>query len=374
MRHFFEALATFLGVSIAAGIFAIPYGVSKSGILIGLLEIIVLAFLITILYLYYGEIVLRTESKHQLSGYAEKYVGKTAKYITLGAMILGLYGVLSAFLIGGSEAIGKLISIDHMQAGILFFVGIGLMIGIGLKAIEKSEIITNGIKLVLFILFVIFVLSLGKIDFNNYKYIEIKNIFAPYGLILFAFFSVHIIPEMREELSNNARDLKKAIIYGGIITAAVYVIFTLLIIGVTGIGTSDIAITGIENLSFPVFFAGNLFFIMALTGAFLATGLALKEMFIYDLKFNPILAWIFTISVPFLIFICKLSGFISTLDFVGIFIGGIFGILVILMHHNAKKLGTRKPEYDIKEIKILNIVLISIFILGIIYYILEFIG
>jgi len=374
MRHFFEALATFLGVTIAAGIFAIPYGVSKSGILIGLLEIIVLAFLITILYLYYGEIVLRTESKHQLSGYAEKYVGKTAKYVTLAAMILGLYGILSAFLIGGSEAIGKLIGINNIHAGILFFVGIGLIIGIGLKAIEKSEIITNGIKLVLFILFVIFVLNLGKIDFANYKYIEIKNMFAPYGLILFAFFSIHIIPEMREELSNNARDLKRAIIYGGIITTAVYVIFTLLIVGITGINTSDIAIVGVENLSYPVFLIGNLFFIMALTGAFLAIGLALKEMFIYDLKFNPLLAWIFTVSVPFLIFICKLSGFISILDFVGIIIGGIFGILIILMHHNSKKLGTRKPEYEIKEIKILNIVLISIFILGIIYYILEFIG
>lgn len=373
MRHFLEALATFLGVTIAAGTFAIPYAVSKSGIVIGIAEIIILAFLISILYLYLGEVVLRTEGKHQISGYAEKYLGKTGKFIAILTMVFGICGAMSAYLIGAGKAIGTLLNIPSFQAGFLFWVGIGLIIGIGLTAIEKSEIITNGIKLVLFILFIVLILNLRKIDFNNYFTIEIKNMFVPYGIILFAFLAIPIIPEMKEELERNTKELKRAIIYGGIITAIAYVIFTLVLVGIGGKNTSPIAIEGMESFGYSVFLVGNLFFILALAGSFLAIGLSLKELFIYDLKFNPFVAWIFTISIPFLSFILKLSDFISILVFVGAIIGGITGILIILMHQKAKKLGTRKPEYEIKETLILNLALMVIFILGIVYYLLEFI-
>ena len=54
--------------------------------------------------------------------------------------------------------------------------------------------------------------------------------------------------------------------------------------------------------------------------------------------------------------------------------GGLAGILTILMAWKAKKLGNRKPEYSITKNRVLGIVLILIFLIGMGYEILRISG
>jgi hypothetical protein len=50
------------------------------------------------------------------------------------------------------------------------------------------------------------------------------------------------------------------------------------------------------------------------------------------------------------------------------------GILIVLMFNRAKKKGDRKSEFKIKSNKFISTILIILFLIGMIYTILEFIG
>ena len=52
-----------------------------------------------------GEIVLRTKKQHQLTGYAEKYLGKWGKRLMMFSMAFSIYGALTAYLIGEGEVL-----------------------------------------------------------------------------------------------------------------------------------------------------------------------------------------------------------------------------------------------------------------------------
>ena len=61
---FYEAIATLVGTTIGAGIMGIPYVVSKSGIVAGIIDIVLLGAVILMINLYVGEIALRTKKTH----------------------------------------------------------------------------------------------------------------------------------------------------------------------------------------------------------------------------------------------------------------------------------------------------------------------
>ena len=70
-----EAISTFVWTIIGAGILGIPYVVAQAGLWTGIVVIVALGLVSMILYLYLGEITLRTKGFHQLTGYSEKYLG-----------------------------------------------------------------------------------------------------------------------------------------------------------------------------------------------------------------------------------------------------------------------------------------------------------
>ena len=78
---FFPALAVLVGTIIGAGFLGIPYVVAKSGFIPGLAYLVFVFLFILLVKLYLGETILRTKGNHQLTGYAEKYLGKKGKYL-----------------------------------------------------------------------------------------------------------------------------------------------------------------------------------------------------------------------------------------------------------------------------------------------------
>ena len=118
-------------------------------------------------------------------------------------------------------------------------------------------------------------------------------------------------------------------------------------------------------------FIANLFAVLAMATSFLALGLALKWVFQYDYKLKHNLSTFLTCSVPLILFLVlyllNRLDFIKTIGLTGAIAGGIDGLLIVLIFNKVKKLGERKPEYVIRRYKILNYILIAMFIFGIIY-------
>ena len=364
---FFEAIATLTGTIIGAGVLGIPYVAAKSGFLTAALDLFILTAAVVILYLYVGEVVLRTKKQHQLTGYAEKYLGKWGKRLFMLTMIFGIYGALIAYMIGEGGALNAIFNgvFSNLTFSLIFF-GIGAsIIFIGLRAIKESELLMSNI--VIGIIILICILAFSSVNFENLIKFELTEIFFPYGVILFALAGAVAIPEMKEELKD-LRQLKRAIIIGAMIPPALYLFFALVVVGVTGINTTEVASIGLGNLmgEYMVIF-GNLFAIFAMATSFLTLGLALKEMYNYDYGVNKHLAWLLTIVPPLVMFLLFKKGFVEVIGVTGGIAMGLEGILIALMFQKAKKMGDRKPEYSITGNRFISYGLVVIFALGIVY-------
>lgn len=383
-RHFFEAVATLLGTIIGAGVLGIPYIVAKSGFITGLIDIIIIGVILLIVNLYLGEIALRTKANHQLTGYAEKYLGGAGKKLMAAAMVFGIYGALIAYMLGEGEALKAIFGGSNILYSLLFFAVVATIIYFGIKMLEESELIIG--TMMLFVITLISALLLNKVSFENLVVFDATKFLIPYGVILFAFLGTSAIPEMKEELAKNKKAMKKAIIIGSLIPIMIYSLFAFVVVGVIGGGFSElgpdervatVALGMFTGKTMAVF--ANLFAVFAMTTSFLALGYALKEMFNYDYKINKNVSWLMVILVPLAVFLADafvmdITNFIAVLGVTGAVSGGLTGILIVMMHNKAKKLGERKPEYSISKNKIMSWIIAVVFIIGVIYEVCASIG
>ncbi|MEM2956274.1 MAG: aromatic amino acid transport family protein [Candidatus Pacearchaeota archaeon] len=368
---FWEAVATLIGTIIGAGIFGIPYVVAKAGFLVGFINLVILGLVILMINLYLGEICLRTKEVHQLAGLAELYLGKIGKTVMAFSSFFGIVGALIAYLIGEGEVLSAIFGGNPFFFSILFFVIASILIYFDLSAIKKAEFYLSFFMVLLIV--VIIVISLTKINIDNLMNFDLSKLFLPYGVILFAFIGAAAIPEMEIELKQNKKLLKKAIIIGSLIPFFIYLLFTIAVVGATGIHTTEIATIGLGNLfgRYMVLF-GNLFPVFSMSTSFLILGLALKWMLHYDYKINKTAAWLLTCSIPLIAFLAGARSFINVIGITGAIAGGIEGILIVLITKKAKEKGKIKPEYDIPLRWVFAIILILLFVAGMIYQFVKF--
>lgn len=376
-KKFFFALAILLGTIIGAGIFGIPYVIAMSGILPGLFYFLILGGAVLCLHLFFGEIVLRTEGKHRLIGYSQKYLGKWGKYLITVSTILGIVGALLAYIIIGGDFLKIIFSpylnLSSFYFSLIFWLILSFFVFQGLKSIAPAELLMNIIFFL--IIFLIFGFTFPKLNFQNFILFNSKHLFLPYGVILFALAGWSAIPEIAGILQEKAerKNYKKVIIAATLITLVLYFLFTLAIVGVSGNRTTPEALQGLlPFLGQKIIILGALFGIFAIASTFLVLGSYLKHSLIFDYNFSKFLAVLTVCGLPLILFLIGFRGFIETIGFVGTLLGVTEGIIIILIFQKAKILGDRQPEYSFKISPILIYFLITIFILGaiaqVVYY------
>lgn len=365
---FLAALAVLVGTGIGAGFLGIPYVVSKSGFLPGLAFLIFVAAFILFIKLYLGEVILRTRGNHQLTGYAEKYLGKAGKWLMFFAMIFGIYAALTAYLIGEGKTLSYIFTgtynFEFLFSIIFFFIMAGLTF-IGLKALKKYE------KIAMFFIFgfvlLIFVFFISKVNISNLNYVNPEYSFLPFGVILFSFLAFSAMPEVERILIGQEKMMKRVILLGVSIPLIIYLIFTFVVVGCFGQGVQEIA-----TLSLGRFF--SLLGVLTMFTAFFTLTLAIRDMFRFDFNLGRIRGWLLAILIPLAIFLLiyffKWSSFIQLLSLGGVVSGGLTGILILLMNKKAEKEGDRRPEYALGINWFIIFLLSLIFIIAVV---LEFI-
>jgi len=361
------AVATLSGTAIGAGFLGIPYVVAKSGFLIGLVHLIVLALIVMLINLYLGEVILRTKETHQLPGYASKYLGKVARMAMIFAMLFGIYAALIAYLIGEGQVLSFIFTSTlnySLWFSLAFFIILAFLVYRGIEALKKGE--TIGMIVVLSIVAILAIIFLPRIKLNNLAYVSNNPIdwFFPYGVILFSFLSFSALPEVKQEIKGNEKVFKKAIIIGALIPLIAYIIFTVAVVGFAGKATPEIATIALGKIP-------SLLAVFTMFTAGFALSSALRDMYKLDLKMKHFYAWLLAIVVPFVIFLAlyflKLATFITVLEWSGVVSGGVTGTLTLLMLMKAKKLGNREPEYKTCINWVIVVLLILLFLVGILY-------
>ncbi len=395
-HKFLVAVSTLAGTIVGAGILGIPYVLAKGGFVYGSLLIFFLGAAFVLLNLYGGEMILRTKETFQLTGYIGKYLGNWGKGLMTFAMVFGIYGALTAFLIGEGEVLKSIFGEPTFLASftfiptsilsllqthfysILFFIIASLIIFHGVKAAGEVEL--GVISILIVIVFLIGIFSIKNISVSNFNTFNPASFFLPYGVILFSFMGIAAVPEINEQFGKNKKDFKKAIIVGSIIPLVLYFLFSLIVVGIVGLENFELlgANERIATVALSVYsgsFLGllaNIFAVFTMFTTFLTLAIALSEVYEYDYKINKYLALALTLIVPIILALGNLTTFISALAFVGCVTGGIEAILIILAYWKAKKLGNRKPEYSLNLPKSLSYVLITIFVIGIVYKLVEY--
>ena len=361
---FFPALAVLVGTTIGAGFLGIPYVASKSGFLPGLAYLLFVAIFMLFIKLYLGEISLRTKGNHQLTGYAERYLGKKGKWLMFFAMIFGVYSALIAYLIAEGKSLSYIFA-GNESFSLLFSLGFWIIMTcltyVGLRALKKYEKISMILILSIVVLVIIFFFPSIKLE--NLSYISPENIFLPFGVVLFSFLAFSAMPEVERILSGQEKLMKKVIFIGVMIPLFVYFLFMLIVVGNFGTSVPEIA-----TLALPRFF--SILAVLTMFTAYFALTIAIRDMFRFDYCLGRFKGWLLACFLPlvlfFIIYFFKIAGFISLLSVGGVVSGGLTGILILLMNKRAKKEGNRKPEYSIGINWLIILILSLVFILAVI--------
>jgi len=369
-RSFYYAVAALVGTMVGVGVFGIPFSFAKAGFWIGAFSLIVVALITLVLDLMYGEIVLRTQRIHQMTGYTEIYLGNAYKKIIFFSIALVSYAALLIYMIIAGDFLSNVFSsityISPATYSLIFFFVMSSLILMGIKRISWIELLLA----VLFSSVIIAISAVGwpKINLANFSGIQREFWFLPYGILLFAFAGFPAIPIQRELLGDKERFLRRAIISAVAFVSILYLIFAITVVGISGDVTTPDAISGLyEFLGDKIVFLGSLFGVLAISTSFLMLGSAFLEIFNLDYGISRRLSWLLVVTPPLILFLGGLRTFIGIMGLAGAVAIGIEGIIMILIYTKAKSKGDRVPEYSLELPKFIYYLMILVFLAGIVY-------
>lgn len=322
----YEGIALVTSGTIGAGVLGVPYAIAQVGILPGLLLLLFIGLLMMGVNLMVGDIAMKTPGLHQLPGFAEQYLGALGKWAMTAVIYLSFLGALLVYIIGEGETLSAIFGGSPFGWSVGFFLGGSVLIALGLRTIKIVELFLSlGI---LAVVLLITAKSAPHVDLQLWQTADWPKLFVPYGVLVFAYSGAASVPEAWSIMKDRKRFFKKAIVIAGSIVIAVYTIFTLIVVGVTGSGTTEIATIGLGQAVGPtVYLLGNLFAAIAMGTVFLIVGTAMRDSLSWDFHAPRWIATLLVLGVPFLLFLFGLRGFIKTIDLVG----GVFLTIEILL-------------------------------------------
>lgn len=368
---FFQGVALVICATIGAGILSVPFAISHVGIKIGIFYILILGLLMMGLNLLLGYVTTKTNKNLQIVGLAKEYLGKKSEIFMTFIVYLMFFGTLVVYIIGIGNILSNLFSGSSFVWSLLFFFIASIFIINGLRSIKTVEFL---ISIALFIVvLLISYFSLPHIEYSNLIHVNWSDFLLPYGVILFSLHGTSSIPEVHALLKNRDSDFKKVIITSGLIILFIYIIFSIVILGVSGLETTEIATIGMENkVGRIMYFFINIFAVLAMSSSFLMAGLSLKDSLMWDYKIKNFLANTITLLVPLTIFILGLRQFISAINIVGGVFISLEMFMILLIYWKAANDGKiNKSKYQLHHTLFLVMALILVLIIGTIYSLLN---
>ena len=367
----FQGTALIVSATIGAGVLGIPYAIAKVGLVLGLSYIIGLGILIIGFNLLIGEIAVRTKGNLQLAGLSRKYLGRVGEFAMVIVKYVSGLGVLVIYIIGTGEALSFLLGQTPFFWSIIFFIIGSVFLYNGVESIKVIDFVLS--LVVLTIVLAIAGFSFSSIEIINFQYNNLSQLLLPYGVILFAYHGGPAVVEAHSILSDSNKSFKSSILLAGVISIITYAVFAVVVLGVTGMGTTEIATIGLgQKVGSIMLILGNIFAVLAMSTSFLTIGLSLRDSLNWDFKIKQKLAALPVIFIPLIIFVLGLRQFISAINIVGGVFVSLEMLLVILIYWQAKNKGDLEPsKYKLHHTWLLVALLLLALIFGVIYSIVN---
>lgn len=369
MMKFFGAVLILSGMIIGVGMFGIPFSFVKAGFWLGAAELLILSGVVLVFHLLYGEIVLKTPEKHRLPGYIKIYLGGTAARFAWASALFGITGTLLAYLVLGSVFLRNIFmalpEISEFWWALILASAGGAVTFFSLK----KEALINGVVTLLLVFLILFLsfLLLPQVKSANLQGLDFKNVFLPYGVLLFALSGGVVIPDLVTFLGGGQGRVRAAIGLGTLLPAILYFLFALAVVGVLGSQVSPEAIQSLAGVGIPnLVLAGSLIGFLAVFTSLLVLSSSFQALLELDLKLPKRLAWLLGSLLPLAFYFLGFKNFIAIIGAVGAIAVGVDSALIVASYLRLKK----KEGYDLGWFSYLwSWGIYTMIVVGAVYYI-----
>jgi amino acid permease len=338
-----EAVFMITGMTIGAGVLAIPYAVAQVGILPGIAYIAALGFIILFLNLMIGEIVSRNKEPLQLAGLAGKYLGSWAKYFLSAIFLFSAFGTLLVYIIGEGRSLSAIFGGGDVMWSVVFWSVGSFLIWGGLKRIKQVDKLLGFVIMGIIVGLSLYILP--RFDLSQLTYFDGSQILFPLGVILFALHASPAIAEAHTLLTNREKDFRRAVVIGTAVPIVLYILFTVAVVGFTGADTTEIATIGLGVALGPfVGVLANIFAVLAMSTGFIGLGTALRETLVWDLKMPDKSSVFLVIFIPLAFFLFGIRSFVLVLDAIGTIAIASEAIIMVMVYLKARKGSDSIPE------------------------------
>jgi len=216
--------------------------------------LIILAILLIIVHLAFGEVILRTNNIYSLAGYAGKYLSKSAKKFIFISSLVTLTFSSMVYLLLATQFIGTLLPANFLPFNILF--GICWAVFSICSCIKLSHISKFNLLLTIGEVGFICVIAcyiFPYINMSNFQNFLFKpNLLMSYGIIFYALNGLAAVPlvfSLLREKKASPKSFRKVIVIGSIIVFVAYFLFMNCIALVSGNKTTQDAISGLVHFA-----------------------------------------------------------------------------------------------------------------------------
>lgn len=350
---FMEATMMVVGSTIGSGVLGLAFASRNAGWPVLLTWLVVAGFFSIISMLYVAEATLRTTRPLQLSGLAEKYVGKIGSWLIFFSVGATSFCSLIAYTSGCGKILSEFFGISLEMASCLFALGATSVVWLGLKATGVAEKYLSSGMTAMLILLVGASLFSARVPVADILYTHWMYAVPVFNIAVFCYAVQYIVPEISRGFTHEPGKLVPSILAGAGIS---FVILALVPMAVFLMLPVD-EISEVASLSWAAPWGRRFFFVIVNAFAFcamLTSFWAIAESFLTNmidrLGFKSetdirtrAACLAFIVIPPVLLAYSGLVGFVNAIFSAGTFGGIIMSILPVFMLRSSRKHGDKKP-------------------------------
>ena len=350
---FTEAVMLVVGATIGSGVLGLAYASRKAGWPVLITWLLAAGFLSVASMLYVAETALRTRRPLQLSGLAEKYVGKAGSWLIFFSVGATSFCSLIAYITGCGKILSTFLGLPLEEASLLFSIGATAVVWLGLKVTGAAEKFLGLGMILMLVLLVGASFLRARVPLDEILYAHWTWGIPVFNIAVFCYAVQYIVPELARGFRDRPEKLVPAILGG---TGISFLILALVPLAVF-LMLPGKEITEVASLSWGRALENPLFYLLVNFFAFcamLTSFWAIAESFLTNcierLGFRSerdirsrVLCLAFIVIPPIFLASSGLVGFVSAIFSAGTFGGIIMSVLPVFMLRSARKKGDQEP-------------------------------
>lgn len=350
---FTEAVMLVVGATIGSGVLGLAYASRKAGWPVLLTWLLAAGFLSVASMLYVAETALRTRRPLQLSGLAEKYVGKAGSWLIFFSVGATSFCSLIAYITGCGKILSTFLGLPLEEASLLFSIGATAVVWLGLKVTGAAEKFLGLGMILMLVLLVGASFLRARVPLDEILYAHWTWGIPVFNIAVFCYAVQYIVPELARGFRDRPEKLVPAILGG---TGISFLILALVPLAVF-LMLPGKEITEVASLSWGRALENPLFYLLVNFFAFcamLTSFWAIAESFLTNcierLGFRSerdirsrALCLAFIVIPSIFLASSGLVGFVSAIFSAGTFGGIIMSVLPVFMLRSARKKGDQEP-------------------------------